>query len=74
MSKHDLAMESIAWKIEAEENTIEEMRQSIKNAIDSKNIELDAAFILSYAQRMDEAVKKLATLRETKRMLESLAV
>lgn len=73
MSKRELAMESIAWKIEEEEKTIEQATEAIRKCIEAQCIEGNAGFILSYAQRMDEAVKKLATLRETKRMLEYLA-
>ncbi len=73
MKKIDIAIQSIDWKIEAAEKTIEEMRKSIKSNIDSQHLEFDSDFILSYAQRMNEAAKKLLELRETKRMLECLA-
>ena len=73
MSKYQLAMEKIEWQIEEEEKTIEEMRQKIQVKISREMRVYDTEFILSYAQKMDEAAKKLATLRETKRMLENLA-
>lgn len=73
MTKIEIALQNIEWKIEEEEKTIEEMQQRIKNRIDSNHIELAADCILSYAQKMNEAVKNLFELRETKRMLEFVA-
>lgn len=73
MKKVELALQNIEWSIEEEEKTIEDMRQAIKARIDSQHLEVSAGFIFSYAEKMNEAVKKLHSLRETKRMLEYLA-
>lgn len=73
MKKVELALQDFEWKIEEEEKTIEDMRQAIKARIDSQHIEASVGFIFSYAEKMNEAVKKLYSLRETKRMLEYLA-
>ncbi len=69
MSKIELAINSTQWKIEAQQKTIEEMRQSIKTSIDSDHLEYDVDFILGYARRMKEAADKLRELHETMRML-----
>lgn len=73
MTKIELAIMNTKWKIEAAEKTIEEMRQNIKQSIDSKNLGCEASFILSYAMKMNEATKKLAELKETLEMLNFLA-
>ena len=58
MAKIEIAIMNTQWKIEEEEKRIEEMRQNIKQSIDSKNLGCEASFILSYAMKMDEAAKK----------------
>lgn len=70
MNKLEIAKNRIQWRIETQQQTIEEMRESIKNTIDSQHIEHDVDFILSYANRMKEAADKLRDLHETMRMLD----
>lgn len=72
MKKVELALQKIEWEIEEEEKTIDDMRQAIKARIDSQHLETSVGFILSYAEKMNEATKQLHSLRETKRMLEYL--
>lgn len=73
MAKIEIAIMNTQWKIEEEEKRIEEMRQNIKQSIDSKNLGCEASFILSYAMKLNEATKKLAELKETLEMLNFLA-
>lgn len=73
MTKIEMAIQSINWKIEDEEKTIEEMRRNIKNSIDSECMTRDAGFILQYAQNMANASQRLYDLGQQKRMLESIA-
>ncbi|MCD8150623.1 MAG: hypothetical protein LUE92_13910 [Clostridiales bacterium] len=73
MTKIEMAIQSINWKIEDEEKTIEEMRRNIKNSIDSECMARDAGFILQYAQNMANASQRLYDLGQQRRMLESIA-
>ncbi|MCD8398266.1 MAG: hypothetical protein LUD12_13985 [Lachnospiraceae bacterium] len=72
MTKMELAMATVNWKIEDAQKEYDQAKENIKRDINSESTCI-SEFILQYAERMHKTEMKLRDLYEQKNMLEYIA-
>ena len=73
MTKLELAIQSIEWKIERTEKEYREARAALTRELNNEEAIFRPVFVKQYADRMDEAYKKLLSLNEQLETLKRLA-
>lgn len=73
MTKLELAIQSLEWKIERAKKEYSEARTAITRELNNEETIFPPVFVKQYADRMDEAYKKLLSLNEQMLTLKHLA-
>lgn len=73
MTKLELAIQSIEWKIERTEKEYREARATLTRELSNEEAIFPPVFVKQYADRMNEAYKQLASLNEQLYTLKHLA-
>ena len=71
MTKMELALKTIEWKMQSELEAMQSARKSIAREMDASDYNF-AEWVPHYAEKFQEAFRKYKDLEEQKKMLEDL--